>query len=31
MKVKKIAEEQKIWDEKEKAVKSEEEPKKLVS
>ena len=31
MKVKKVAEEQKIWDEEEKAAKLEEEVKKLVS
>ena len=31
MEVKKIAEEQKIWDEEEKVVKSEEEAEKLVS
>ena len=30
MKLKKVAQEQKIWDEKEKAAKSEEEAKKLV-
>ena len=31
MEVKKVAEEQEIWDKKEKVVKSEEEAKKLVS